>query len=65
MVTCCIATSTPVGIHDAILPNTPILWDGVQCHGNETSLFDCPRNDVHDSLNWEDTVLHCRGIIQL
>ena len=55
------AEFTPLGVHDVTLPSIPIVWDGLQCHGNETSLLDCSRDNIHNCLNWEDAVLQCRG----
>ncbi|CAI8032178.1 Neurotrypsin [Geodia barretti] len=55
------ATFTSIGLYDVTLPSIPILWEGLQCHGNERSLSDCPRrNGFHNCINWEDVVLHCR-----
>ena len=39
----------------------PILLDQVRCIGNETNLFDCPRNPIgqHDCSHFEDASVTC------
>ena len=39
----------------------PILLDQVMCTGNETSLFDCPRNPIgqHNCFHSEDAGVTC------
>ena len=43
------------------LGSGPILLDQVQCIGNESNIFDCPRNQigVHDCSHSEDAGVTC------
>ena len=56
----------PLGSFGVMLPDVPIVLDGVICRGDETSLLDCTRNEftVHDCVNAEDVILKCAGIIE-
>ena len=55
-----------MGSFGVMLPDVPIVLDGVICRGDETSLLDCTHNEftVHDCVNAEDVVLKCAGIIE-
>ena len=39
----------------------PILLDQVQCFGNESNVFDCPRNDIgmHNCAHDQDAGVTC------
>ena len=39
----------------------PILLDQVQCFGNESDIFDCPRNDIgmHNCVHDQDAGVTC------
>ena len=39
----------------------PILLDQVQCFGNESDIFDCPRNDIgmHNCIHNQDAGVTC------
>ena len=40
----------------------PIVFDDVQCIGNETSLFDCPYNPNHNCVHFEDAGVMCGSL---
>jgi len=42
-----------------------VLFDNLMCHGNESSLFDCPRNEIWENNcaldHSEDAGVVCNG----